>query len=215
MKISCTTRNSSRFRLSMTLSWLGSLTTGSSPKHVERFQHALVGLLDEVGHAAAHVGRDFHAPGLAELLAHGRVGDFLVAGQDAVNGPHVAPALDVVLAAERVDARGGLADLAAEHGQVRHVLHVLRAAGMLGDAQRVEDGRRVSLGIHLGGAGGSCRPQRRRRGRPLRRCSRQGSRGTPRSSRTASRTNVSSCHPCAMMWFIIALTRKLSVPGVC
>src|SRR5262249_25510308 len=65
-------------------------------------------------------------------------------------GAHVAGALDVVLAAHRVDADAFAADVPAGHGQVGHAHHHGGALAVLGDAEAVVDGavrrRRVQPG---------------------------------------------------------------------
>jgi len=112
------------------------------PDAVEGLEHAFAGLLDEVGDRPALVGGERCAPEALELLQHRRIGDLLVAGEREGQRAHVAGSLHVVLAADRVDARGFLADLPAQHREVGQVLDVLGPARVLGDAQRVEDGRR-------------------------------------------------------------------------
>jgi hypothetical protein len=69
----------------------------------------------------------------------GLVDDLLVAGEDDRERAHVAGALDVVLATQRVHAGAGLAQVAEEHLDVRHRLDVVDTGGVLGDAHRVED----------------------------------------------------------------------------
>ena len=86
------------------------------------------------------VGQVVDAPGLRHRRALASSVDALVAGQDVGQAADVAGALDVGLAAQRVDAGGGPADLAGDHRQVGERLDELGAVAALGDAHRVEDG---------------------------------------------------------------------------
>ena len=63
-------------------------------------------------------------------------------------GAHVAGALHVVLAAERVDADPAPTDVAGRHREVCHGHDHGRALAVLGDAEAVVDG-----GIRCGGVG--------------------------------------------------------------
>ena len=110
----------------------------------------LAGGVDELRHGLAGLVGKLRLPGLLELLAHGRVGHALVAGVEVGQGPHVAGALHVVLAAQRVDPGEGLPDLAAEHRQIADGDHVGHPAGMLRDAHAVDDGGIVRLRVRLG-----------------------------------------------------------------
>ena len=75
-----------------------------------------------------------------ELRPRRRVGHLLVAGVDVGQGAHVAGALHVVLAAQRVHAGARPAEVAGEQRQVADGQHVLGAVRVLGDAHRVDDG---------------------------------------------------------------------------
>jgi hypothetical protein len=88
-----------------------------------------------------------------------------VAGELVREGPHVARALHVVLAAERVDAHPLATDVAGDHGQVGHAHHHRRALRVLGDAEPVVDrgvasgavetsGRTQLVGVDPGHVGG-------------------------------------------------------------
>ena len=92
------------------------------------------------------------APGLGELLAHLRVVPGLVAGEVVRVRARVVQALDVVLAAERVQPGRLVAEVAGHQDEVRERPDVVDAAGVLGDPERVED-RRVPLGRVLAGGG--------------------------------------------------------------
>ena len=79
-------------------------------------------------------------PGLHHLLPGFFVGDLLVTAEDVREATHVAGALHVVLAAERVHATAGLAQVAGEHHQVGGRFDVVDACGVLGDPHRVDEG---------------------------------------------------------------------------
>jgi hypothetical protein len=65
---------------------------------------------------------------------------------------HVAGALHVVLAAERVHADAGTADIAGRHGEVGDRHHRGRALAVLGDAEAVIDRAVAAAGIEPRGA---------------------------------------------------------------
>ena len=65
-------------------------------------------------------------------------------------GAHVAGALHVVLAAQRVDADPGSADIAGGHREVRHRHDHGRALAVLGHAEPVVDGGVRCLGVGAG-----------------------------------------------------------------
>ena len=77
----------------------------------------------------------------------GVVGDVPVAGQLVRERAHVAGALHVVLAAQRVHAHALAAEVAGGHGEVGDGHHHGRALAVLGDAQAVVDGAVAAGGI--------------------------------------------------------------------
>ena len=83
------------------------------------------------------------------------VGHVPVARELVREGAHVARALDVVLAAERVHADAVAADVARRHGEVRHPHDHRRSLAVLGDAEPVVDRR-------IAGAGSIGRHRKRR-----------------------------------------------------
>ena len=73
------------------------------------------------------------------MLARRVVGDMAVAGELVRERAHVAGALHVVLAAQRVHADAVAADVAGGHGEVGHAHDHGRALAVLGDAEAVVD----------------------------------------------------------------------------
>ena len=73
------------------------------------------------------------------------VGDVPIAGQLVRERAHVAGALHVVLAAQRIHADAGPADIAGRHGEIGDRHHRGRALAVLGDAEAVID-RAVAAG---------------------------------------------------------------------
>ncbi len=134
-------------------------------EHVEPLEQtdgaALVGLgLDRVLADAVHGGevaplhrieharqvpatlwRDRDAPGRVELRAELVVLDVLEAGQSIGQGAHVAAALHVVLATERVDAAPVATDVAGQQHEVDQGQDVVDRVVVLGDAERPADHR--------------------------------------------------------------------------
>ncbi len=136
--------------------------------HVERLEAAGQRRVQHVRDAQARLRVQRHAPGGLELRAHRRVADVAVAGQLVREAAHVAGALHVVLATQRVHAHALAADVADGHGQVGDAHDHGRALAVLGDAQAVVDGRIAAA---------------RRTGAPQRA---RASAGTPVTARTAS-----------------------------
>ena len=79
------------------------------------------------------------APRPRELVVDGRVLQVLEAGHPGGNGAHVTSALDVVLAAQRVQAAAVAAHLAGEQRKVDQSQHVVDGVVVLGDAERPAD----------------------------------------------------------------------------
>ena len=79
------------------------------------------------------------------MRAHRVVGDVAIAGELVRERAHVAGALHVVLAAQRVHADAAAADIAGRHGEVGDRHHRGRALAVLGDAEAVVD-RAVAAG---------------------------------------------------------------------
>jgi hypothetical protein len=85
-------------------------------------------------------------PQIGATAARAGVGHRPIPRQHVRQRADVAGALDVRLAAQRVDAGGRLADLAGQQGQVRQRQHQVRAVAALGDAHGVQD-RRVAAPV--------------------------------------------------------------------
>ena len=94
--------------------WSASDWTGFSPMHVERLELAALHRVEHPRQVPAALRRDGHAPGLVELRPERVVLDVLEARQPVGQGAHVAAALDVVLAAQRVEAAAVPADVAGQ-----------------------------------------------------------------------------------------------------
>ncbi len=119
---------------------------------VERLDPAVVEPRHHLVEPVAGALRQVDAPRGRELLAHVGVVPGLVAGEVVRVRARVVQALDVVLAAERVQAGRLVAEVAGHQDEVRERPDVVDAARVLGDPERVED-RRVPLGRVLAGGG--------------------------------------------------------------
>ena len=95
-----------------------------------------------------------HAPGRIEPCPERVVLDVLEAWQPVGQGAHVAAALDVVLATERVQATAVLADVSGEDRQVDERDDVVDRVVMLGDAEGPADHRLVGASRRRGPARG-------------------------------------------------------------
>ena len=115
--------------------------------YVQGLEAALERRLEHVGNAQPRLRVDGHAPFVAEQLARRGVGQVAVPGQLVRERSHVAGALDIVLAAQRVHAHAFLADVARGHREVRDAHDHGAALAVLGDAQAVVDGRIAARGV--------------------------------------------------------------------
>ena len=106
---------------------------------------------------AAHVERrdlrgpqfkvHFPAVRLGELRLVRRVEYVLEAGIVVRQRPAVSRALDVVLAAHRIDPGSLAADVSGHEGEIAEALHVVHAADVLRDPERVVDGSAFGLRV--------------------------------------------------------------------
>ncbi len=86
------------------------------------------------------------------MLARRIVGDVAIAGQLVRERAHVAGALDVVLAAQRIHADARPAEIARHHGEVGDRHDRRGALAVLGDAQAVVDRGVAAGGVEARGA---------------------------------------------------------------
>ena len=112
---------------------------------VEPLEGAVDRLVHHVGDAQAGRAAELDAPQALEHLARRVVGDMAIAGEFVRERAHVARALHVVLAAQRVHADALAADIAGRHGEIGDRHDRRRALRMLGDAEAVID-RGVAAG---------------------------------------------------------------------
>ena len=117
---------------------------------VDRGQVVALHGVEHAGQVPAAPGRDRHAPLLVELRSKGVVLDVLEAGQAVGQRAHVAAALDVVLAAERVDAAPIPPDVPGQQHERDERQDVVDRVVMLGDAKGPADHRLVGLGEGVG-----------------------------------------------------------------
>ena len=129
---------------------------------IERLEGTVHRRFEHIGDAQARLVVQGDTPRLAEQRAGGGVRHVAVTRQFVREGAHVAGALDVVLAAQRVHAHTLTAEVAGGHGKVGDADHHGRALAVLGDAQSVIDctvatggkqprGAAHLLGRHAGG----------------------------------------------------------------
>ena len=94
-------------------------------------------------HVVSRRGRRLEAEALLQPLEEVRLGDF--------RDPHGPIALHVGMTANRADAGAFAPHIAAQQREIGDLLHVIRAAPVLGDAHAVhEDG---TLGLHISAGG--------------------------------------------------------------
>ena len=116
--------------------------------HVDAHEGAFDRGIEHVGNAQARLGVELDVPHRLELVAHRVARDMAIAGQFVRERAHVAGALHVILAAQRVHADAGAADIAGRHREVGDRDHRGRALAVLGDAEPVID-RAIAAGGEL------------------------------------------------------------------
>ena len=112
---------------------------------VEALERAVDRGIEHVGDAQARLGIERHAPIALEQSADRVVGDMAIARELVREGAHVAGALDIVLAAQRIHADAAPADIAGRHREIGHAHDRRGALAVLGDAEPVID-RGVAAG---------------------------------------------------------------------
>ena len=158
-KMSCTTRWS---RLSnRCLTWCASASDwiGFSPSTNIVVSSPRSDRLEHLGHVPAVLRLELHAPGALVLRDRLGVGlEVLEARQAVRDRAHVAAALHVVLAAQRVQAGAVAPDVPGEQREVDQPEHVVDRVVVLGDAERPADlgavGARVRVRDVLDHVGG-------------------------------------------------------------
>src|SRR6185437_15716150 len=112
---------------------------------VDALETAIQRGVDHVGNAQARLRIQRHAPLALVDRPHLRDGDVTVAGELMREAAHVATALHVVLAAQRVHADAGPADIAGGHREIGDAHYRGAALAVLRHAQPVID-RAVAAG---------------------------------------------------------------------
>ena len=115
--------------------------------HIQALEGTRRGRVDHVGNTQTRLLADGHAPFLLEDVAHALVGNVAIARQLVRERAHVAGALHVVLAAQRIHAHARPADVAGGHGDIRHAHDHGRPLAVLGHAEPVVDGAIAARGV--------------------------------------------------------------------
>ena len=152
---------------------------------VEPLERAVDRLVDHVGNAQARLVAERHAPQRLEHLARRVVGDVAVAGELVRERAHVARALHVVLAAQRIHADAVAADVAGRHREIGDRHHRGRALAVFGDAKAVIDRAVAAGGIEPRGGAQFARGRRRSPPRSPRANAARRRRSAPRISKLA------------------------------
>ena len=146
-KMSCTTRCSSLASASRACSTSGSDIAGFSPMMYMPLISPRMDRVHDLDHGEAALGVERGLPQRLEVLADLGVVDRLVVGVDHRDQAGVRGALDVVLAAERVQAGARPADLAGHQRQRDQAARVVGAVDVLRDAHAPEDDRRLGARV--------------------------------------------------------------------
>ena len=118
--------------------------------HIESLEAAADRVVEHVGNAQALLGIELDTPELLEHVARRVVRNMAVTGELVRERAHVAGALDIVLAAQRVHADALAPDIARRHGDVGHAHDHGRALAVLGDAEAIEDRAVAAGGVEPG-----------------------------------------------------------------
>ena len=119
-------------------------------QHVERPEVAPAHGLEHLGEVPAVARRDRAAPRGVEAGPDVGVEDVGEAGEAVGDGAHVAAALHVVLAPQRVEAGAVATHVAAQQRQVDERQHVVDGVVVLGDAERPAQLGPVRPGVGVG-----------------------------------------------------------------
>ena len=181
---------------------------------VDRRQVAALHRVEHPGQVPAALRRDRDAPFGIELRPQLVVLDVLEARQPVGERAHVAAALDVVLATQRVDAAAVATDVPGQQDQVDEGEDVVDRVVVLGDPERPADhrprrGRERVRQLADGLAPGRRSPSRRTRG-----CTARPWPCRPRSPTVARSMNSRFSRPAAMISRPMALARAMSLPDV-
>ena len=155
--------------------------------HVQRRELAALHGLEHPRQVPAALGRNAHAPEVVAALAGLVVLDVLEADQPVGQRAHVAAALDVVLAAERVDAAAVSPDVPGEQGERDQGEDVVDRVVVLGDPEGPADHRPVGLGVGVRGLADGLGRHAGLALRVLERVRLDGRRGRPRTPRSPAR----------------------------
>ncbi len=117
---------------------------------VDRGQVASLHRIEHPGQMPAALRRHRHAPGGVERRPQCVVLDVLEPGQAVGQGAHVATALDVVLAAQRVDAAAIAADVPGQQDERDEREDVVDRVVVLGDPERPAQDRAGRGGERVG-----------------------------------------------------------------
>ena len=161
---------------------------GVLAQDVERRELAALHAVEHLRQVPAALGRELAVPRRLEARAGLHVVlDVLEAGQLVGDRAHVAAALDVVLPAQRVQARAVAPDVAGQQREVDERQDVVDRGDVLGDPQRPAQDRAVGARVGVGHLADDLRPARRSRARPPRASTARPTRGTPRSPSSSAR----------------------------
>ena len=136
---SCTTTHSIAISAAVTCCVFGSDCAMSSPSQYRPLKLPSSAASNMFGMRRPGSASQRHAPGRLEQRARGGVRHVPVARQLVRERAHVARALHVVLAAQRVHAHAFAAEVAGGHREVGDAHHHGRALAVLGDAEAVVD----------------------------------------------------------------------------
>ncbi len=124
---SCTTRHSMILERGVHVFGVGVRLGDVLALHEHALEGAFDGGAEHVGNAQARLGIERGLPYLLEHVAHRVVADMAIARIFMREGTHVAGALHIVLATERIDADAIAPDIAGAHGEIGHGHHHGRA----------------------------------------------------------------------------------------
>ena len=105
------------------------------PKDIKRCELAVLHRFEHSGNVQAGLGIHFHAPGFFEFGAKLRILDVLETGEAVRDRAHVAAALNIILAAQGIDAAAVAADVAGEKSKVDERENIVDRVVVFGDAE--------------------------------------------------------------------------------
>ena len=109
------------------------------PLAIQRLKHTIYSSIKHIGNAQARLRIERHAPIIFKQTPSFAVADMTISGQFVREAAHVACALDIILATQRIYAHSAPPDIAGRHSKIGNCHDGRATLAMLGYAKPVID----------------------------------------------------------------------------